>query len=357
MKILLRSAICILFFSSIVCAMGRRPPAGAKDNIVEQAGKEKNTSEQAVNTEKKLPLPVYISELSNINDYFLFANGGWDGNWYVGYNVCWMEQLQKPPLGEYVRAYIGAKLGRMKTRAVAGKPIWEKEPIPGDIYIAIASTPAWKSYQSYFLTSTKYIPLEGDPENALEGIGESQWFWVEVPMPRVNLGADNFVALFSPTPELNSIGTSPSLAGGWGSQTVNSWMSSDISGAPPITAASSLKTPITVFEPAIAMKLIPKGSEQNIFIEIAEIKPGKRNTPNKTFALEVYGQAIRKVWMECSVDGKKWAQYGRAVYTPPYTLTLKPGDFGGGSVKIRFVATDVWENAGYSKVSEIVISK
>ena len=66
------------------------------------------------------PLPVYLSALSNLNDYSLFANGGWDGNWYAGFNVCWMEQLPKPVQGNYVRAFIGAKLGRMKTRPIPG---------------------------------------------------------------------------------------------------------------------------------------------------------------------------------------------------------------------------------------------
>src|SRR4051812_24400091 len=58
--------------------------------------------------------PVFVAKASNPNDYSLFANGGWDGNWYVGYNTCWIKKLPAIPLGHYARAYIGAKLGRMK---------------------------------------------------------------------------------------------------------------------------------------------------------------------------------------------------------------------------------------------------
>ena len=30
--------------------------------------------------------PVFVAQVPNPNDYSLFANSGWDGNWYVGYN-------------------------------------------------------------------------------------------------------------------------------------------------------------------------------------------------------------------------------------------------------------------------------
>jgi len=125
------------------------------------------------------PLPVYLAELSNLNDYLLFANGGWDGNWYAGFNVCWMKELPIPAAGDYIRAFVGAKLGRMKTRPIAGKPVWEREPIPGSLYISVNSTPSWKQSNSYFLVDARDIPLEGDAENALEGVGESRWFWLK----------------------------------------------------------------------------------------------------------------------------------------------------------------------------------
>src|SRR4051794_30165180 len=41
--------------------------------------------------------PVFMADLANPNDFSVFANGGWDGNWYVGYNTCWIQKLSVPP--------------------------------------------------------------------------------------------------------------------------------------------------------------------------------------------------------------------------------------------------------------------
>src|SRR5258708_3539384 len=128
--------------------------------------------------------PVFVAKVPNPNDYSLFANSGWDGNWYVGYNTCWIKKLPPIPPGDYTHAYIGAKLGRMKL-LVNPKNIWDKQPIPGSIYMGISSTAAWSRDRSFFLTSTEMIPLEGDAESAVEGTGEAQWFWTEVPLQDV----------------------------------------------------------------------------------------------------------------------------------------------------------------------------
>src|SRR5262249_15526312 len=104
--------------------------------------------------------PVYVLKVSNPNDYTLFANsGGWDGNWYVGYDTCWVKKLPAIPSGSYMRAYIGAKLGRMKLQP-AGKKPWEQKSIPGEIDMAISSTAAWTAVQRVRLTLTSDIPSE-----------------------------------------------------------------------------------------------------------------------------------------------------------------------------------------------------
>ncbi|OGS07324.1 MAG: hypothetical protein A2204_07205 [Elusimicrobia bacterium RIFOXYA1_FULL_47_7] len=301
--------------------------------------------------------PVYLSELTNINDYGVFANGGWDGSWYAGYNLCWMEKLPKPPEGSYSKVYIGAKLGRMKTRPVAGKPVWEREPIPGEIYMAISSTPAWKSNQKYFLVSSADIPLEGDMENALEGVGESRWFWAEVPLSAVNFNGPNFVSLWSPTEYFVSTASAPVLAGGWGSQEVNTWMNNDIKGYPPINPATSLKTAITVFEPAIAVKLVPQGSEREIKVQITQVLEGRKKTSNKTFAAEITGSEIEKAWLEYSLDNKAWQKIGRYVYGTPYMFTLKADALPVGKVSVRCAAQDAWGNKGFSAEIALGVSK
>jgi hypothetical protein len=303
------------------------------------------------------PLPVYLSELSNLNDYSLFANGGWDGNWYVGFNVCWMEEIPAPPSGNYVRAFIGAKLGRMKTRPRAGKPVWEKEPIPGSIYISINSTPSWKQANSSFLVDSRDIPLEGDMENALENVGESRWFWAEIPVTAVNSTGPNFLALWSPTEYFVSTASSPILAGGWGSSDIHSWLNNDVKGYPPFKPETALKTGISAFKPAIAIKLVPAGTAQDITVKIQNVYDGRAKTQNKTFAVSVTGEEIEKTWLEVTNSSGTWTKVGKYVYEPPFLLTLNPDLLQEGKMKTRACASDIWGNTGSSEPAEIEVSR
>ena len=72
----------------------------------------------------------------------------------------------------------------MKTLPPVGRPP-EFNPVPGDIWIAVSSTPSWKAAQRFKLTTTEDIPLDGSSEYAVENVGESQWFWAEVPLAAV----------------------------------------------------------------------------------------------------------------------------------------------------------------------------
>ena len=127
---------------------------------------------QAAPSTGTVSYPLFIADLANPNDFSLFANGGWDGNWYVGYNNCWVQKLAVPE-GGYRRAFIGARLGRMKNYPPPGKAPWEKKADDGEIYMAISSTASWTRAQSFFLVGTGDIPLEPDLENAVEEAGES----------------------------------------------------------------------------------------------------------------------------------------------------------------------------------------
>ena len=182
--------------------------------------------------------PLYIEQISNPNDYSLFANAGWDGNWYVGYNNGWIKKLPVIPQGHYARAFIGAKLGRMKTLPpVSRPPIFN--PVPGEIWMGISSTASWAAYQRFELTSTDDIPFEASSEYALENTGDSEWFWTEVPLEAVHLDRDNFLALWSSTPELISISSAPVLAAAWGGKEVNTWIAKNIHGEPPTNSADA----------------------------------------------------------------------------------------------------------------------
>ncbi|MEW6039980.1 MAG: hypothetical protein AB1633_00475 [Elusimicrobiota bacterium] len=307
--------------------------------------------------------PVYVCNLPNINDYDIFASGGWDGNWYVGYNVCWIVRLYIPEelnRERFSRFFIGAKLGRAKTRKIDKRPSWEREPIPGSVYIAISSTSAWKSNQRYFLVSTLDIALEDDFENALEGTGEARWFWADVAPEQVNFDGPNFIALWSPTEFFVSRDTSPILAGGWGAKggESNTWLNDEIQGSPPIEPSTTLKTPISVFEPAIALKLIPSGDPQEIIVSIETVNDGRRNTQEKVIRTAVYGNNIERVWME--VEDKEKSVYKkiwRYIYNPPYIFTLKPAYLAEGKVKLRVAAQDVWGNTGFSEPIELNVER
>src|ERR1019366_3882117 len=158
--------------------------------------------------------PVFVAQVSNPNDYSLFANAGWDGNWYVGYNNGWVKKLPPIPKGDYARAFIGAKLGRVKTLPPVGRPP-QFNPVPGEIWMAVSSTPVWKADQRMKLTSTEDIPLEASAEYALENVGESEWFWAEVPLSCVNFSGDNYLLLWSRSPALISVSSAPILAAAW----------------------------------------------------------------------------------------------------------------------------------------------
>jgi len=304
--------------------------------------------------------PVYVAKLTDLNSYNLFANGGWDGNWYIGYNNCWIEELPAPPQpvgGKYVRAYIGVKIGRAKTRNISGRPVWEKEPIPGSIYVAISDTPSWRGQDSFFLADTSEIPLEGDQENALEGVGESRWFWTEIPLEKINFSGPNFIAVWSPTPYFVSRDSAPILAGGWGDKEVNTWLDNTIAGYPPLSA--ELKTPVTIFEPAIALKLIPENAPQINNAELIKIKEIK-NSPGprgRVIIADIDITRMEKSYPEISADGIIWQKAGPVVYSPPYTYVLK-NDLLTQEVRyLRLVVIDEWGNKIASRPVGIEIKK
>lgn len=322
--------------------------------------------------------PLFFAELPNPNDFSLFANGGWDGNWYVGFNTCWMQKIPVEAKGKIEKAFIGAKLGRMKNFQAPGKAPWERKAVPGKIYMAISSTASWSRKQSFFLTTTEDIPLEPDFEVAYENVGESRWFWTEVPVRMVNLAGDNYLALWSPTEGLTSASSSPILAAGWGTKEVNSWVSHEIKGMPPTDPSKALSTPITVFEPAIAIKLIPSPAyspERRIsdsqagggmipesqaprapprvkISRIADGKPRGKEPAPKIVCGTVEGESMERSWIEISTDSKKWSRYGRYVWNAPACFTLRIEELpigSDGKIWVRLSATNQWEIPGVSE--------
>jgi hypothetical protein len=335
-KVILLLVTC--FFLPSVCAAESPPPSSAASGAVNG----------------QMSLPLFLANLHNPNDFSLFANGGWDGNWYVGFNTCWIQKVVVPD-GNFRRAFLGARLGRMKNFQPQGKAPWEKKAFPGEIYIAVSSTGSWSRAQSYFLTSTEDIPLEPDPENAVEGVGESRWFWTEIPMKLLKQRGEHFIALWSPTEKLNSVSSSPILAAGWGTKDVDSWVDHDVKGMPPADPAKVFSTPVTVFEPAIAMKLVPSeapsGEPRVKIVKVDDgILRGKQPAPKIVWSA-VEGESIERAWIEVSTDTRNWGRYGRYAWNAPYCFTLKMNEVPigkDGKTWVRVLASDSFENVGAS---------
>jgi hypothetical protein len=360
-KLALTATVLLIICLSSRVAWVEEQPAVAGQNVPARRGGPAFPSAVAEGA-PALPPVYYVCNISNLNDYDIFANGGWDGNWYVGYNVCWIVRLKIPEGlngNEYSRFFVGVKLGRAKTRKIENRPPWEKEAIPGSIYVAISSTSAWKASQRYFLTSTYDIPLEADFENALEGTGEARWFWVEVQPEQVSFDGPNFIAVWSPTDYFVSRDTSPILAGGWKPKDseVNTWLNDEIQGAPPINASNSLKTPISVFEPAVALKLVPSDGKQELLVRIDSVKEGKKNTAEKVIQSSIFGIDIEKAWMETRGEGNEdnYKKIGEYLYNSPYFFTLKPQYLPEGKVLLRVACRDVYGNVGTSEPVELSV--
>ncbi len=300
--------------------------------------------------------PLFISDLSNPHDYELFANGGWDGNWYVGYNTCWIQKLSVPE-GKYQKAFVGAKLGRMKSFVASGRPPWDKKSYDGEIFMGVSSTPTWNKSQSFRLTTTQDIPLEPDFDSAVERVGESRWFWTEIPIKLIQPGKDHFIAIWSPTKDMNSVSSSPILAAGYGSRDIDTWHSDDVKGAPPSTIEKAIATPVTIFEPAIALKLVPATDHapDSPTVTVQNIEYGKargKSPAPRILTASVKGQDIERAWAEISINKKDWMRVGRIVYGAPYIFTIPMDNISIGSdgkIWVRISALDGYANSGTSE--------
>jgi len=306
--------------------------------------------------------PVFVAQVPNPNDYALFANAGWDGNWYVGWNNGWVKKLPTIPPGRYAHAYIGAKLGRMKTLPPVGRPP-EFNPVPGEIWIALSSTSSWKSDQRWKLTTTSDIPLDGSSEYALENVGESEWYWVEIPMDKINLSGNNFMALWSPTPEFVSVSSAPVLAAAWGGKDLNTWILKNIKGEPPASPAEAVANGISYFQPAMALKLIPAGNPHPMHLRLLDWQNGTPEHPKPVVTGSVDGESVERVWIEFNSTGRKgdrvqshWSQVGRSLWKPPYTFSLDQGRLPKGKILLRMTAVNLWEENAYSEPFEIEVS-
>lgn len=311
--------------------------------------------------------PIYITGSVPLNEYTLFANTGWDGNWYVGTNMCWIKKFKKeflPNKEDFSKLYVGVKLGRAKTISKPNLPPWEKEVIEGNIYIGISSTPTWKAEQRYFLCKISDIPTEGDWDNALPTTGEARWFFTEVPLEKIDTNKDIYVCVYSNTPNLLSVSSSPILAGGWRERYQKEsyvWLNNEINGSPPIDPSNSLKTQIRAFDPAIVLKFIPLGAENfPVKIKIVQITDGRPDTDEKVFYIKPLTPNIQCIWMEISADKENYTKISKYQYNEPFVFNLNTNMIPKevvGDFYLRFAAKDIFENIGYSEELQLNIKR
>ncbi|MFA6315812.1 MAG: hypothetical protein WC943_00175 [Elusimicrobiota bacterium] len=292
-------------------------------------------------------LPTYLSLAPNINDFTRFADGGSDANWYVGYNNAWIVKLPPAPAGEFSRAFVGAKLGRAKTRPSENRP-WVRDLIPGKIYVAISPTPAFNNKQTFFLVDAADIPAEPDPSASVEGIGSSEWFWAEVPMDRISSAGPNFVIVYSATQYFQSASSAPILAAASVDSSMpretRAWNNRSISGVPPRKGSNALQTAINNISPALVVKLVPPVTSEVTVTDITARNLGA------TYLVEFSagGENLAEAWVEVSQDQLDWTRAGRVIRKPPYSFTLQAAKLPPAASYARGVARDICGNTGHS---------
>jgi len=313
--------------------------------------------------------PLYIAELPNIHEYDLFANNGWDGNWYAGYDHAWIQKLRAvPERDDYKKAFIGVKLGRAKTKKQIDKKLSQQindaekklAPAGGDekknllagienlkkkkelsnsikFYMALSDDSDFSDDKKYFLAENSEIPLEGDWEEAINNIGCSRWFWAEVPVDKISKERENYIAVWSDNPLLDSAVFAPVIAAGWSdSDGKDSFLVTETAGKPP----EGIEKSISFFAPALCVKLVPENNFK-VSVSIKELKIEKKTI---RILINAEGEITRihaKLFRE-----KDEIPAGYGITEPPHAITVR--DLEKGEYRLRLVAEDRFGNRGES---------
>jgi len=323
------------FFSLLfLCGALSAPPGGAQ-------------VEKPAAFASKSPVPAYFPLVRDMSRFYMYANGGFHADWYVGYNNSWIIKLPPIPAGLYAKAYIGAKLGRAKT--MSWPQAWNKTPVPGKIYMAVNQEPRFASDNTYFLADASDLPLEPLPNDSLEGVDSAQWFWAEVPLSRVSSEKPNYLALWAAARAFVSSSSSPIVAAALSDDTdENVWLNRSIRGNPP-SGENILETPVSGIKPALAFKLVPQ-NEYKVLIKgfMAEVTGDEI-----LISFSAIGEDIRAAWLEMSYDKFEWQRVSRYMFRAPFFFPLRRSALSADLFYLRAAAIDGLENTGYSK--EIVV--
>ncbi len=335
-----KSVVALLGLAAAVCCA---PRAQAQDASEAPPG--------AVGVSSSALTPTYLALSPNINDFTRFADGGPDGNWYIGFNNAWIVKLPSAPAGDWARADIGARIGRAQTRPDPNKP-WIREVIDGKVYMAISPTPAWTTEQSYFLAETSDISVEPDPTAELNGLGPAQWFWAEVPLSMISMTKPNYLIIWSPTKFFVRASSAPILAAAAADEAEGealAWNNHSILGVPPRSATYALETPLNNIHPALAIKLVPTTSSDLNVTDFTLARDGRRVIAS----FSANGQDVSAGWLESSRDQLDWSRVTRYRRQPPFYFTLPPEHTPGPGSFLRGVVRDGLGNTSASAPIQI----
>jgi hypothetical protein len=291
----------------------------------------------------KSPVPAYYAPERNLGKYYLYADGGFHADWYVGYNNCWVVKIPPVPTAGYAKAFVGAKLGRAKINSWPAS--WDTTPIPGKIYMAVNQAPSFNSDHTYFLVDAADLPREPLPNDSLDGVDSARWIWTEIPLSRVSTEKDNYLALWSSSRYFTAASSSPIISAAVSdSDEENVWLNRSIKGNPP-SGDGVLETPISGLKPAIAVKLVP-ANEYKVFIKGFSAGLDEENI---TVSFTAIGEDIRAAWLEMSYDKFDWQRVTRYMFKAPYFWTFGRTELSKEMFYLRAAAVDNLENTGYSK--------
>ncbi len=296
-------------------------------------------------------LPTHLALTPNLNDFTRFADGGPDANWYIGFNNAWIVKLPPAPAGEFSKAFIGARVGRAKTRPHQNRP-WLSEVIAGKVYMAISPNPWFASEQTFFLVDTADVPVEPATATHMAGAGSAEWFWAEVPMAAVSFTGPNYLVVWSPTKYFVSASSSPILAAASAdpdeAREPRAWNNRSISGVPPRRGQPALQTPINI-HPALAVKLVPAVVSEVTVTDLSVRPVGRRHLVE----FSAGGENISEAWVEFSRDSLDWSRISPIRRKPPFAFTLPPGRLPPGVGYVRAVARDNSGNTGHSEARSV----
>jgi len=277
----------------------------------------------------------YVSLADDISQFYMYADGGWDGNWYVGYNNCWIVRLPAVHTGKYKKAYIGARLGRAKTISLPDRP-WEKKPIDGKIFMGLSPVPAFNTQETYFLADLKDLPREAGPKDTIEGVSGAQWYWAEVPLSAVSANRPNYLAIWSASEALDSAETSPIIAGASSDAQDAVWLYTSGRGTPPKTRNTAPDTQINSLSPALVLKLVPEADTR---VQINDFR-AENSGKNVVFSFSAAGSDIYAGWLEMSFDRFNWQRASGFLFQPPYTISFEKAKLPQSDVYFRAAAQD-----------------